>query len=243
MKKAIIFDLEGTLVTLDRQYHIVNRVLEEKGIHLNIPRIYKIRGFGKYNRSEEFFKGLVAFHKSNLSEDLLLSENLETILDKHVNELIPNDLNLAKEIRKEYKRLRYETLIKIRDKLYPRVKETLSTLSNNYLLGIYTAREKQSTISLLRDLRIDKFFNVVVTGETKRKLNSNTITKTCNSLNIPLDESYVVGDSEVDIIDGKKAGLKTILVLTGNGSIALQKKAKPNYIIEEVYKIIDMLKI
>ena len=239
---AIFFDLEGTIITLNQQYFIVNKALESEGIHLNIPKIYKLRGFGKYNVSKEFFKALVAFSKFKLNEKYLSNKNLESKLDYFVSKLTDDDIKLAKKLRKKYKKLRYG-IPKIKDKLFPETKKALQILSKKYVLCIYTAIKRQSTVNLLHELRIDKLFDVIIGGEIKRKIGSKFIEKICRDMKASRENSYVVGDSEVDIIDGRKAGLKTILVLTGNGSVSLQKKAKPDFVVKKLIEIPKILKM
>jgi len=69
------------------------------------------------------------------------------------------------------------------------------------------------------------------------------IQEKCNELNVLIEKSYLVGDSETDIKHGKEAGLRTVLILTGNGSLALQKQAKPDYTIETIEELPKILTI
>jgi HAD superfamily hydrolase (TIGR01549 family) len=243
MKQAIIFDLEGTLVTLDRQYHITDLALKESKVYLNVPTIYKIRGFDKYNRSEEFFKALIAINKFGLAPEILINKKIQESIDKHIQKLDQKDLVLAEKIRERYKNLRYGG-VDIKDELYPGTMKALKSLSKNYLLGIYTARKQKSAANVLIDLKIDKFFSFVLGEETKRaKMPHLKIQKELSSLGVVIKKSYLVGDSETDISQGKQIGLKTILVLTGNASIALQKQTKPDYAIETIEELPKILTI
>ena len=238
MKKAIIFDLEGTLVKMDRQHYIVDFALKENGVCLDVPKIYKVRGFNKYSVSEVFFKVLIAIHKFNLENSNFLEENTQKIIDDCLEKLNSENLILAKKVREEYQKLRYGNMDK-KDKLYPDAIKTLEALSKDYLLGIYTARKKESAKKVLRDLNIEKYFNFVLGEETKRSPNpSLKLIEKCEELNISIKESFLIGDAEFDIMHGKGAGLKTIMVFTGNASLALAKQANPKYTIN---KLSDLL--
>ncbi|HQI41583.1 MAG: hypothetical protein B6D44_01855 [Ignavibacteriales bacterium UTCHB2] len=54
-----------------------------------------------------------------------------------------------------------------------------------------------------------------------RKPEIGMINEAVNKFNIDLSKSYLIGDSEVDILAAKNAGLKSILVRTGKGDTSL----------------------
>lgn len=60
--------------------------------------------------------------------------------------------------------------------------------------------------------------------------------------NIDLSSSYFVGDSTVDIQTGINANAKTILVRTGNMGLDGKYSVKPDYVVESLEKIIDIIK-
>ncbi|MCZ7611104.1 MAG: HAD-IIIA family hydrolase [Ignavibacterium sp.] len=53
-----------------------------------------------------------------------------------------------------------------------------------------------------------------------RKPEIGMITEAVSKFNIDLSKSYFVGDSDVDILAAKNAGLKSILVKTGKGDLS-----------------------
>lgn len=59
--------------------------------------------------------------------------------------------------------------------------------------------------------------------------------------NIDLSESYVIGDSTVDIMTGKNAGLKTILVKTGLAGLDNEYSVKPDIVAENLLKAVKKL--
>lgn len=65
-----------------------------------------------------------------------------------------------------------------------------------------------------------------------RKPKTGLLLKAAKEHKIELQNSFMVGDSERDIIAGKNAGCKTILVLTGkiSNSMAAGLSCKPDYV-------------
>jgi D,D-heptose 1,7-bisphosphate phosphatase len=71
-----------------------------------------------------------------------------------------------------------------------------------------------------------------------RKPSPKLVFSAAEKYGIDLDKSYFVGDATVDILCGKNAGLKTILVKTGNGldSISILQKQNniPTFVAENI---------
>lgn len=72
-----------------------------------------------------------------------------------------------------------------------------------------------------------------------RKPGTGMIEKAMKKHSIELQESFIIGDSFTDMLCGKNAGLKKILVLTGYGKEALSKCREEN--IEIDYAAADLL--
>ena len=56
----------------------------------------------------------------------------------------------------------------------------------------------------------------------------------CRKYNIDLSRSYMVGDSTVDIQTGKNAGLRTVLVLTGQAGGDKKYDAVPDMVVRNL---------
>lgn len=71
-----------------------------------------------------------------------------------------------------------------------------------------------------------------------RKPNTGMITKAVKDLDIDLAKSYLIGDSHVDILAAKNAGIKSILVKTGKGkqsfSILQNDNNFPSFVAENL---------
>ena len=90
-------------------------------------------------------------------------------------------------------------------------------------------------------LGIDKYFKKILTGHSetdgyakKIELISTVIAK---------DEiALIVGDTEADIITGKKLGFKTVAVLSGIRNREILALLNPDFIIRDIGKLSDITK-
>ncbi|GBD87668.1 D-glycero-beta-D-manno-heptose-1,7-bisphosphate 7-phosphatase [bacterium BMS3Abin03] len=141
-------------------------------------------------------------------------------------------------------------------KIFPGVGEALSRLKNNYHFKlivisnqsgisrglitekqVYSVNRMVNTLLAKHNVQIDAFyfcphhpdFSTAEESEC-RKPSTQMILRAAEEHNINLSGSYFVGDSVADIKCGLNAGLKTILVKTGNGRESLSILQKENKI-------------
>lgn len=74
-----------------------------------------------------------------------------------------------------------------------------------------------------------------------RKPAVGMINSMAEKYNIDLTESYVVGDSTVDIQTGINAGLKTVLVKTGQAGEDKKYEAEPDYTADNIERAVDYI--
>ena len=74
-----------------------------------------------------------------------------------------------------------------------------------------------------------------------RKPDIGLIERAKSDYNIDLDQSYMVGDRATDIMAGENAGMKTILLETGYGTTRLEKDVDPNFVLNDLRDVIDIL--
>ena len=72
-----------------------------------------------------------------------------------------------------------------------------------------------------------------------RKPAIGMITKMVEKYNIDLSQSYFIGDSTVDIQTGKNAGLKTILLKTGQAGLDGKYDVEADYTAENLVRAVD----
>lgn len=74
-----------------------------------------------------------------------------------------------------------------------------------------------------------------------RKPEIGMIQTACKNFDIDMANSYMVGDRAGDIMAGKNAGIRTILLESGYGTAKLEKNVKPDYVLEDLRDIIEIL--
>jgi len=67
-----------------------------------------------------------------------------------------------------------------------------------------------------------------------RKPNIKMVLDAKDDYDIDLKKSYFIGDKEADVLTGKKAGCKTILVLTGKTKKESECRTKPDFVAEDL---------
>ncbi len=100
--------------------------------------------------------------------------------------------------------------------LYEGVEETIRKL-DRFKKGVISNKRKIFVKKILKELEIDKEFDQIFGSDSaeEKKPSPKPIEKMLDILNISAGEAIIVGDSEVDILAGKAAGIITIAVTYG----------------------------
>lgn len=129
---------------------------------------------------------------------------------------------------------------------YPGVYKTLLKLKEKGLkLAIVSDAPRLKAWTRLCEMNIDDFFDVVVAfGDTKEKKPSKLpFEKALKELNLKPSEVLMVGDNpERDILGAKRLGMKTVLARYGNNNSSnkIRDKIKADY---EINRIEELLRI
>lgn len=139
-------------------------------------------------------------------------------------------------------------------KLFPKVGEALSLLKNDHdFLLIVVSNQSGIARKLITSSQVDsvnsrinhllRVNNVAIDAfyycpfhpdfsdkhlATCRKPSPEMVFKAAKDFNIDISKSYLVGDSVSDILCGKNAGVKTVLIGTGEGKDSLSILQKEN---------------
>ena len=119
----------------------------------------------------------------------------------------------------------------------PKVKDTLEYLhQRSILLGLLTTTPRNPTFYDLNRFKLIQYFDLVLTNEDvqNHKPSPEIILKAIEILKVPVNECAYVGDSPVDILAGKAAGIKTIAVLSGLCGRERLERENPDIIINSV---------
>ena len=214
MIRAVIFDLDGTLLAMklkvkEAKKKLIQRLRE---IGVNIDRIDL-----KISTEEIISKTIKEY---GFSRDYLM---------KLVDEVyIPYELEAAEvaELREGIK----DVLMELRAMGFK-----LAVASNSAKPGVYLALENTS---------IKGFFDVIVTRSdvSRMKPNGAIIAEALKRLNVKPSEAIYIGDTTYDILAAREVGVKSMAVSGGAHSINLILNSEPDILVKDVKEIPKALK-
>ena len=111
--------------------------------------------------------------------------------------------------------------------IIPGVKECLTTLEKQYPLAIVSARNQEGTLAFLNQFALLPMFQAVASAQTCRRTKPfpDPTIWAAEQLNLPPEHCLMVGDTTVDILSGRRAGMQTVGVLCGFGTARELRKA------------------
>lgn len=181
----IIFDLDGTIVDS----------IGDITLSLN----YALKPFGFKQFSDKEVRQMVGGGISKLIESVLGDKNQSF-----------NAEALSRFL--EY----YWDNISVKSIIFPGVKETLAKLSGFRKVILSNKREAFSK-KLLNQIDLDHYFELIYGSDSvpKKKPAPDAVNKVLSELSIKQSDAIIVGDSEIDVMAGKNAGIKTVGVTYG----------------------------
>ncbi|QOG12313.1 HAD family hydrolase [Arcobacter sp. FWKO B] len=190
MKRIILFDLDGTVIdSTDAIVETFFYVFEKKQLDLGV--------------NDENIKKLIGYPLDIMFEDLGVDK-------RFVNEFVD-----------EYK-LRYRDISKAQTTLLKNAKESLEVASKFARLGVVTTKTGMYSKPLLEHLGIDFYFECLIGREHVQnpKPHPEPIYKAIEQMNVNIKENdiYMIGDTKLDLIASKNAGINGVGVLSGYGT-------------------------
>lgn len=212
--KAIIFDFDGTLAVLNIDFSLMRKQVMDLIGHF---------GVGEESIRERYLLEMIdevypMLWERNPSEAVDFYQKAHQILHEV-------ELRAAGEGR-----------------LIPGAEATLKALREKRLkVGIVTRNCEDAVRKVFPD--INDFCDVFVSRNSVKKVKPHPdhLTYVMESLKISGEEAVMVGDHTIDIQAGKRAGMKTIGVLTGRINREDFEQAGADYILRDVSEICKIL--
>ncbi|MGB9854708.1 MAG: HAD family hydrolase [Candidatus Bathyarchaeales archaeon] len=206
--KGLIIDLDGTLVDSREAYRAA------------LTEAFTSMGIKNFNT------------KIALEIPRRLEQN------KQIDDLIPE--GSTEKFLSNYLKA-YYTLTESKSKALPGVSEILEELSKKARLALLTMRyvPREKVMKELEKFGLAKYFCCIVTALDTPfpKPSPEALKKCAQHISVKIDECAVVGDSVTDVKAGKKAGAKTVAVLTGIFSREELENEKPDLILESINEL------
>lgn len=212
LARAAIFDLDGTLIDSTGVYYaIIEAAFESLGLP-KVPRSKILQAA----REDEFNWDLILPAKALQKDPRFLKKVL-----RRINDLYPEIFH--KNVTP-----------------FPGTHETLTKIANTGApIGVVTSTLKANMTdkeTVLKRYELDRLLDIIITiDDTQRKKPAPEPLHLCaKKLDIPPEACVYVGDMTSDIEAGKKAGMKTIAVLTGFDDYQSLNATEPDIIIGSV---------
>lgn len=207
MIKCAVFDLDGTLVnTIEDLGLATDFVLKAYGVDVEYTEAdyKKMVGNGAKKLVERAFDG-------RLSDDKL--QEAYALFKEKYNEI---KMDHAKP--------------------YPGIKDALDSLKEkDILLGVVTNKPNEAAQGMVAQFFGEGYFDVVVgaTDELPKKPDPTTLKMALKKLGCKVTEGIYFGDSNVDMITGRNAGIETVGCSWGFRSFGELFAENPSVIIDE----------
>ncbi len=208
---AVLFDFDGTLVEIDIDFNRMRHGVFSLGL--------------EYGVSAE--------------PGLYVLESLEDIFEK----LRQLNVNQAKDFKQRAKRLIVDIEVEAatRSRAMPGAKRTLRELKSRGLkIGIVTRNCRSGVMKSAE--KADFAYDLILTRDDVEKVKPDPqhLLDALNILTSKPGKSIMVGDHPMDILAGKRAGMKTAAVLTSK-SIKDFEEVSPDLILTGVAGLLDIL--
>lgn len=130
-----------------------------------------------------------------------------------------------------------------KSRLYPGVKQTLQFLSDKKKLVVVTNRNRQMAESSLEAFGLIAFFDKIFAakGDSCLKPDPCQLNSIFKQFSFTRSQVMLVGDMDLDVISGKKAGILTCGVTYGIGDKRKIIASKPDYLINNITQLKEIV--
>jgi phosphoglycolate phosphatase/pyrophosphatase PpaX len=196
------------------------------------------------------------------SFDTILNATLKTLKQLNIgNSLIENDLRIRighhfsdifKELKIDVADIEYFISIYKQNyfdfinqsELYPSIKKTLAELKKNkFFISLLTTKGQDQAEKIIEHFNLSDYFDHIMGRRIDMpvKPNPEPLIEICKTLKLKPEETLIVGDTELDIVCGKRAGSLTCAVTYGYREKESLLKEKADFYINSLNELMPLL--
>ncbi len=152
----------------------------------------------------------------------------------------PEDVEKASKIYREIHLKKLDGKVK----LLPGAKELLQKLKQKEkLTGLASNRPCESGVIILKITDLQQYFDRTIFGDQvkNQKPDPEILLNLIDFFKLSKEETVFIGDMDIDVETGKKAGVDTIVVPTGSSTLKQLENSKPSRICNSLFEILKML--
>ena len=193
MIKAVIFDLDGVIVSTDDcHYEAWKKMADEESIYFDKTINNRLRGVSRMESLEIVLERATKEYSDE--EKLQLAERKNGYYKEFITKLTPADI-------------------------LPGAMNTLVELKENGIKVAIGSSSKNTPV-ILKQIGLSDYFDAVSDGNniTNSKPDPEVFLKAADMLGIPYAECMIVEDADAGIEAGKRAGMKTMSVHNAKGA-------------------------
>ncbi|MCL4436440.1 MAG: HAD family hydrolase [Thaumarchaeota archaeon] len=212
--KAVLFDLDGTLTRFNIDYRSARRDVNAELVTL---------GLGEHSLKD----GMMLYMMLDNVKGLMPDERFRLFVDK-VQSLFE----------------RYEIASAASTDLQPYARETLVSLKEQgFKTAIVTNNCLNATKTVINRFGLQPLVDALVTREDapRWKPDGAMVKETLNRLHIDPGDALFVGDSTIDVMAARDAGVISVALLTGPTLTTRLLKEKPDYLIPSLAELMSLI--
>lgn len=190
-EKVILFDLDGTLID------------STEAILASFYHSFEVKQY-RFQGNDDDIKSLIGYPLDVMYQSLGVPE--------------AEAMSFVDEYKSHYREISIGMTV-----LLDNAKESVELASKNARLGVVTTKTTRYSIPLLESMGIMQYFECIIGRQEVEnpKPHPEPILKAMEMMQITKDnfDIYMIGDTKLDLIAAKEAGIKSVGVLCGYGKI------------------------
>ncbi|MCD6276008.1 MAG: HAD-IA family hydrolase [Thermoplasmata archaeon] len=166
-----------------------------------------------------------------------MEESIGFAIEELIEALLGHyDARVEEEIRKIYYGMKDRKI-----RIFPGMERVIR--ENGFKKAIFTSKRRKPALRDLNYFNIVHLFDAIIGADDvkRKKPHGEGVLKIMSLLNERKEDTYVVGDTEMDILAAMNAGVRSIAVTWGFRSKEFLEALNPDYIVhrpEEILKIV-----